>query len=125
MIDDAEVQRALKLAHLKDFVDNLPQGFETIVGERGVKLSGGQRQRIGLARALYQNPEILVLDEATSALDTKTENEVMNAIRELKGNKTILIIAHRMSTISHCDTIYAIEKGEIYKSGKPHEFGIA
>jgi len=123
-IDNAEVKRALKLAHLDEYINGLPEGFETIVGERGVKLSGGQRQRIGLARALYHNPSVLVLDEATSALDSITEHEVMNAIRDLKGNKTILIIAHRTSTIAHCDRLYAIEKGRINKSGTPAEFNI-
>jgi ABC-type multidrug transport system fused ATPase/permease subunit len=124
MINDDEVRKSLKLAHLEHYVNALPQGLETTVGERGVKLSGGQRQRIGLARALYHNPGILVLDEATSALDSKTENDVMNAIRELKGTKTILIIAHRMSTILHCDRLYVIEDGKVCKTGKPHDIGV-
>jgi ABC-type multidrug transport system fused ATPase/permease subunit len=110
------------MSHLDEFVHNLPNGVNTIVGERGVKLSGGQRQRIGLARSLYNDPQILVLDEATSALDSNTENEVMNAIRALKGTKTILIIAHRTSTIMHCDMVFEIKNGCISKSGIPSSF---
>lgn len=123
-IKDEKVLHALKMAHLEDYIASLPAGLDEIVGERGVKLSGGQRQRIGLARALYNNPPVLVLDEATSALDNITENEVMKAIRDLKGDKTILIIAHRTSTISHCDKIYAIEDGRISKEGNPLTFNI-
>ena len=88
-------------------------GVDTIVGEQGVQLSGGQRQRIGIARALYNNPDILILDEATSALDLNTELGVMNAITAMKGKKTILIIAHRLSTIEHCDRVYKMDTGKI------------
>lgn len=123
-INEEKVKHAIKLAHLDEYIHSLPAGLNELVGERGVKLSGGQRQRIGLARALYNNPPVLVLDEATSALDNKTENEVMNAIRDLKGDKTILIIAHRTSTISHCDKIYEIEHGRISKEGSPLSFNI-
>ena len=110
---------------LEDLIKSLPQGKYTIVGERGVRLSGGQRQRIGIARALYRNPEILVLDEATSALDNKTETEVMQSIYNLKGDITIIIVAHRLTTVSNCDMIYNLELGEIIKFGKPSELLIA
>ncbi len=102
-IDNAAVRRALKAAQLEDFVAGLPDGQETLVGERGVRLSGGQRQRIGIARALYHDPSVLVLDEATSALDVITEQGVMQAVNALHGVKTILIVAHRLSTVESCD----------------------
>lgn len=110
-IDDEEVWRALDQAHLKEFVEGLPNQLNTKVGERGVRLSGGQRQRVGIARALYHNPEILFMDEATSALDTETEKEIMKAIDGLKGQKTLIIIAHRLSTIENCNIIFQINKG--------------
>lgn len=113
LIEDAEVWRALEQAQLKDFIQSLPNGLDTTVGERGVKLSGGQRQRIGIARALYHNPEILFMDEATSALDNETEKEIMKAIDGLKGEKTLIIIAHRLSTIANCDIIFKIVRGEL------------
>ena len=112
-INKNAVLHALKRAQLLEFVNNLPLGFDTIVGEQGVQLSGGQRQRIGIARALYNNPDILVLDEATSALDLQTESGVMEAITAMRGLKTILIIAHRLSTIEHCDKIYKMNAGMI------------
>jgi ATP-binding cassette, subfamily B, bacterial PglK len=112
-IDDSAVQRAIEDAQLKEFIDTLPEGMETVVGERGVRLSGGQRQRIGIARALYHNPEIIFLDEATSALDNDTEKEIMKAIDGLKGEKTLIIIAHRLSTIANCDIVYKVDKGMI------------
>ena len=103
------IKVALEKAQLWEFVDSLPQGLDTIVGDRGVRLSGGQRQRIGIARALYHDPEILVLDEATSALDNETEAAVMQAIEQLQGSKTMLIIAHRLTTIRKADIIYEAE----------------
>lgn len=112
-IDDAAVLHAIQAAQLDDFVANLPDGLQTRVGERGIRLSGGQRQRIGIARALYHDPAVLVLDEATSALDTETEHHVMNAVRALQGTKTILIIAHRLSTVAHCDRLYRLEHGRV------------
>ncbi|MDR7239974.1 ABC transporter ATP-binding protein [Neobacillus drentensis] len=112
-IDDKAVWRALEQAHLKEFIESLPEKLETSVGERGVRLSGGQRQRIGIARALYHNPEILFMDEATSALDTETEKEIMKAIDGLKGEKTLIIIAHRLSTIENCDIVFKINKGRL------------
>lgn len=112
-INEEMVWNALKEAQLKEFVESLPAGLDTEVGERGVRLSGGQRQRIGIARALYDNPEILVLDEATSALDSETETAVMEAIDSLAGRKTLLIIAHRLTTIRNCDYIFRVEEGKI------------
>ncbi|MCU9612320.1 ABC transporter ATP-binding protein/permease [Caldibacillus lycopersici] len=115
-IDDTEVWRSLEQAKLKEFVESLPGKLDSFVGERGVRLSGGQRQRIGIARALYNNPEILVMDEATSALDNETEQEIMKAIDGLKEEKTILIIAHRLTTIENCDIIFQISKGQLKES---------
>ena len=107
------VIKSLKMAQLSEFVNSLKEGIYTTVGERGVQLSGGQRQRIGIARALYHNPEILVFDEATASLDNQTETEFMKAIDALKGQKTILIVAHRLSTLEGCDIIYVIKKGKL------------
>ncbi|TWD98909.1 ABC-type multidrug transport system fused ATPase/permease subunit [Neobacillus bataviensis] len=112
-IDEDAVQKAIVDAQLKDFVDSLPEGLDTVVGERGVRLSGGQRQRIGIARALYHNPEIIFLDEATSALDNDTEKEIMKSIDGLKGEKTLIIIAHRLSTIENCDIVFKVDKGRL------------
>ena len=112
-IDEKKVWEALEEAQLKKFVEGLPNGLDTEVGERGVRLSGGQRQRIGIARALYGNPEILVLDEATSALDNDTEKAVMEAIERLHGKKTLIIIAHRLSTLDSCEYVFRVEKGQV------------
>jgi len=116
--DTAAVENAAKNANLHEFIINeLPQGYNTLVGERGIRLSGGQRQRVGIARALYHNPSILVMDEATSALDSVTEDAVMEAIHSLMHTKTIIIIAHRISTIKECDVIYLMEHGCITANG--------
>lgn len=111
LIDDEALELAMKKAQLYDFVQTLDDGVDTFVGDRGVRLSGGQRQRIGIARALYYDPEVLILDEATSALDNDTESAVMEAIDSLKGQKTMVIIAHRLTTIRNADTIYEISNG--------------
>jgi ABC-type multidrug transport system fused ATPase/permease subunit len=117
-IDRAAVERAARTAELHDFVmRELPQGYETRVGERGVRLSGGQRQRIGIARALYHDPDVLILDEATSALDNLTERAVMDAVHNLGHAKTIVMIAHRLSTVRDCDTIFMLEGGRVIASG--------
>jgi ABC-type multidrug transport system fused ATPase/permease subunit len=117
-INQDAVARAAKIANLHDFVINdLPNGYETRVGERGVRLSGGQRQRIGIARALYHNPQVLILDEATSALDNLTEFAVMEAINKLRHDITIILIAHRLSTVRECDQIYLMEKGKVIAQG--------
>jgi ABC-type multidrug transport system fused ATPase/permease subunit len=114
-IDDAAVRQAIRLAQLERFVAELPEGLETMVGERGVRLSGGQRQRIGIARALYHAPSVLVLDEATSSLDPETEEGVMEAIRALHGSKTIIIVSHRFSTVADCDQLFRLEAGRLVK----------
>lgn len=121
-IDEDAVIDAMKKAQLFDFVDNLPEGLDTVVGERGIRLSGGQRQRIGIARALYHNPEVLVLDEATSALDNDTEAAVMEAIDNLQGTKTIIIIAHRLTTIRNVDTIFEVSGGKVTEKDKKEIF---
>lgn len=122
-IDEEAVKTALKKAQLAEFVDTLPDGLDTIVGDRGVRLSGGQRQRIGIARALYHDPEILVLDEATSALDNETETAVMEAIESLQGSKTMIIIAHRLTTIQNADIIYEVGDGKVTERSKEYVFG--
>lgn len=111
-IDNEALEDSLKKAQLMEFIESLPDGLDTFVGDRGVRLSGGQRQRIGIARALYHNPEVLVLDEATSALDSETENAVMESVESLRGSKTMLIIAHRLTTIKNADLIYEITEGK-------------
>jgi ABC-type multidrug transport system fused ATPase/permease subunit len=121
LIDDEAVNKAVDAAQLTEFVLNLDEGINTFVGERGVRLSGGQRQRIGIARALYHNPPVLILDEATSSLDNRTEKGFMEAINKLKRNKTIIIVAHRLSTVSQCDKIFKIENGRIISEGIPSE----
>jgi ABC-type multidrug transport system fused ATPase/permease subunit len=112
-IDDKRIWEVLEEAQLKSFVEELPEGLETTIGDRGVRISGGQRQRLGIARALYHNPEILVFDEATSALDGDTEAAVMEAVNSFHGKKTMVIIAHRLNTIAKCDVIYRVENEKI------------
>lgn len=112
-IDDKRIWEVLEEAQLKSFVEELPEGLDTTIGDRGVRISGGQRQRLGIARALYHNPEILVFDEATSALDGDTEAAVMEAVNSFHGRKTMVIIAHRLNTIAKCDMIYKVENGTI------------
>ena len=121
-IDDEAVIEALRKAQLLEFVDGLSDGIKTMVGDRGIRLSGGQRQRIGIARALYCDPQILVLDEATSALDNDTESAVMEAIENLRGEKTIIIIAHRLTTIQNADEIYAVEGRKLVRKSKEEVF---
>jgi ATP-binding cassette, subfamily B, bacterial PglK len=121
LIDRTKLHQAIELSQLKEVVEQLPNGIQTLVGERGVLLSGGQRQRVGIARVLYHQREVLVFDEATAALDSETENLVTEATKALSGSKTIIIIAHRLSTIEHCDRIYQIEQGKIVKSGSYQE----
>ena len=116
-IDDARVRKALDFAQLEEFVDALPQGLDTEIGERGVRLSGGQRQRIGIARALYEDPEVLIMDEATAALDNNTEREITSAIENLSRKKTLIVIAHRLSTVRKCDILHYIDNGKIVASG--------
>lgn len=121
-IDRDAVERAARLANLHNFIINdLPKGYNTVIGERGVRLSGGQRQRIGIARALYRDPEVLVFDEATSALDNTTERAVMEAIHNLSGQKTIVLVAHRLSTVKSCDCICVMENGHVIEQGNWEE----
>ncbi len=120
-IDDNLLQSVIETAQLSELVDSLEDGVNTIVGERGVRLSGGQRQRIGIARALYNNPQVLVMDEATSALDNITERYLVKAIEELRGDKTIIMIAHRLTTVQNCDTIYMMKDAEIIAQGTYEE----
>lgn len=122
-ISEEAVTEAAKKAQLYDFITNLPEGMDTFVGDRGVRLSGGQRQRIGIARALYHDPEILVLDEATSALDNETETAVMESIEKLQGEKTMIIIAHRLTTIKNVDHIYEVIDGKVESRTKEDIFG--
>ena len=114
-IDDERVMQALKEAQLDEFVKGLPDGLDTTIGERGIRLSGGQRQRIGIARALYEDPEILILDEATSALDNDTEAAIMESINHFQGKKTLVIIAHRLQTIEKCDMVFRVENAQILR----------
>jgi ATP-binding cassette subfamily B protein len=116
-IDMHSVQIAAERAQISEFIEGLPDQYQTFVGERGVRLSGGQRQRIGLARAFYKRSDILILDEATSALDDATENCVMDAINSLGGSITVIIIAHRLSTLRNCQVIYELDQGRIIRSG--------
>ena len=117
-IVQSKVEQASKIANLHGFiVDELPEQYETTIGERGVRLSGGQRQRIGIARALYHNPKVLILDEATSALDNQTEKVVMDAVNNLNKDITTIIIAHRLSTVKKCDQIYLLKNGQLENQG--------
>jgi ABC-type multidrug transport system fused ATPase/permease subunit len=117
-IDMQAVRRAATAANLAEFIENdMPNGYDTELGERGVRLSGGQRQRIGIARALYRDPAVLVMDEATSALDGITEESVMRTMHEMSGRKTMIVIAHRLTTVRDCDVIYQLDRGTIAASG--------
>ena len=120
-IDEALIKQALDKASLSKFIDSLPNGLNTIVGEKGIRLSGGQQQRIGIARALYRDPEILILDEATSSLDQSTEGKIVESIQKLIRKKTLILITHRLSTVKNCDKIYFIEEGKVIKQGNPSE----
>lgn len=121
LIDQKRLNKAIQAAQLSEVIENLPDGIKTRVGEHGVMLSGGQRQRVGIARALYHEREILVLDEATSALDNETEKYVTEAIKSLSGTKTMIMIAHRLTTVEHCDRVYLMDQGRIVKSGSYEE----
>jgi ATP-binding cassette, subfamily B, bacterial len=115
---DKEVKKAARLAHCKEFIDFLPNGYETYVGERGIKLSGGERQRVAIARAILKNAPVLVLDEATSSLDSESESLIQDALHNLIKDKTTIVVAHRLSTIRKMDRIIVIENGKIVEDGK-------
>ena len=117
LVNHAKLNSAINQSKLRELINQMPEGVNTILGEAGVQLSGGQRQRIALARAFYHNRDVLVMDEATSALDNETEAEIVNEIKNLKGDKTLIVIAHRLSTVKHCDYIYRIEQGKIVEQG--------
>ncbi len=121
IIDEEEVLRTVKLAQLEELVAQLPEGLDTRVGERGTRLSGGQRQRVGIARALYNDPQVLVMDEATSALDNITEQQIIDSIENLKGERTVIMIAHRLTTVMNCDMLYFMDKGKIIDQGTYQE----
>jgi ATP-binding cassette, subfamily B, bacterial PglK len=116
-INEDLLQKAIDIAQLNEVINNLPLGLETIIGERGVRISGGQRQRVAISRALYHDPEIIIMDEATSALDNQTEAEFIKAVEELKKHKTLIIVAHRLSTVKNCDIIYLMKDGQIHGQG--------
>ena len=122
-IDDSRVWRAIEQAQLGDFVKTLDDGLDTIVGERGVKFSGGQRQRVAIARALYFETQVIVFDEATAALDNETEKSLMESIDALHGDKTLIIVAHRLSTVRNCDRIYEVSQGKLVERTK-NELGL-
>ena len=117
LVDYTKLDHAIKQSKLTELLSQMPEGVNTLLGENGIQLSGGQRQRIALARSFYHNRGVLVMDEATSALDAETEAEIVNEIYSLKGDKTLIVIAHRLSTVKHCNHIYRIERGEIVKQG--------
>ena len=120
-VDDTQLNYAIKKAKLVSLVNSLSDGVESFIGEKGIRLSGGERQRVALARAFYHDKNILVMDESTSSLDVETEKEIIKEIKNLRGTKTLIVIAHRMSTIQHCNRIYHIENGRVLKSGKFEE----
>jgi len=120
-IDNKKVWTVLKEVNLAEFVTDLPRQLDTFIGENGMRISGGQRQRLGLARALYRNPEVIIFDEATSALDVETEKRVTREIMKLSGDRTLIIVAHRISTIKDCDVIYYLKEGKIVNYGKYKE----
>src|SRR5690606_34094433 len=116
-INDAAVRHAAQVAQIHDFITTLPDGYETVAGDAGVRLSGGQRQRIGIARALYRKPQVLIFDEATSALDNKTEQAFYNALAAEAKQKTVILVSHRLSTVRNCDVLFMLDQGKVIAEG--------
>ena len=116
LIDEAGLNSAIKMSSLMSFIESLPLGVKTIVGENGVRLSGGQRQRIGIARALYNNPSLLIFDEATSALDLETEKKIMDTIYEISNDRTLIIVTHRLDTLKYCNKVFVLKNGSLKKN---------
>jgi ABC-type multidrug transport system fused ATPase/permease subunit len=114
-IDDLKIQHAIKASQLNNFINSLPNGINTYVGDKGIQISGGQNQRIAIARAIYNNPQILILDEATSSLDNLTEKEFIKSIEFFKNKKTIIIISHRSSSLVNCDKIFEMKEGKLFE----------
>ena len=115
-IDETKVSKCLDIANLSEFINTLPDGLNTVVGERGIRLSGGQLQRVGIARALYNEPEILIFDEATSALDNETENQILESIQSLKGDKTIIMISHKIDNLGFFDKVFVLGNGSVIET---------
>ena len=120
-IDRSRVRECCTMASMDDFIHELPDNIDSSIGERGIKLSGGQQQRVAIARALYNKPEVMIFDEATSSLDTNSEKAIQKTIYSFKGKQTLIIIAHRLTTIEDCDKVIWLEKGRIKMIGKPEE----
>ena len=114
-VDVKMIKKAITEAQLDEFINQLPNGVDTLVGERGIQISGGQKQRIGLARALYNNPEVIIMDEGTSALDKETENGILSTIKNLKGKKTIIMIAHNKDSLKNCDSIFELNSSKLIR----------
>jgi ATP-binding cassette subfamily C protein len=121
-IDEEKLLESVRLAKLDNFILNLPKKIDTVVGERGTQISGGQLQRVGIARALYNSPEVLIFDEATSSLDSETENIILNEINKMKNTKTIIIITHRVSSLAICDEVYEISSGSLKRNENKNDF---
>jgi len=122
-IDDSTIKRAIEaaeIANINDLIESMPRGYSTVVGEKGIKLSGGQRQRIAIARALFRNPEIIIFDEATSSLDSESERLIQGSLDRIRGEKTLIIIAHRLSTVVNADNIIVLKDGEVVEVGTHH-----
>ena len=116
-IDDGQVWRALRAAQIDDLIRSLPGGLDAVVGERGDRISGGERQRLGIARALYRNPQVLVIDEGTANLDNETEAAIVSSLAGLRGEKTIIVVAHRLALVTRCDQVYYLRNGRLLRSG--------
>jgi ABC-type multidrug transport system fused ATPase/permease subunit len=122
--DQNRIKEAARIAYVDEFIDPLPEGYQTVIGERGVKLSGGQRQRLAIARAIYLDPPVLIFDEATSSLDANSERKIQEAIETLHGKRTVIVVAHRLATVASADTIYVLENGGLAEKGTHEELKV-